>query len=623
MKAIDKIALLCSVLSVFAACGQKADPVPSGPANPHLRPVVPAETRTLTFVLPDYPGSEDGTVAAGLKTAWEAGDRIVVHGEYADEQVTVILAAADISADGKQATKTVEGLHPYVREDCSSVLYAAYPAQAVSTLKHCMCYTSFSKTDTQIMAAYDQQNSFKFQNLSCVVSFKVKGDFDSFTLTGRKDVMLGYDLFQVKLTDTESNLKQYLQNPVTTIASNSIVADGVTENYVFIPGDVDLKGGIIMRFLKEGIAEKSFTDKEAVQLPLGGALVLGDITDKLVDAADDIDPSLAKPLDADGTANCYVVYESGFYRFPAVKGKSGAPIADASEADILWETYNDQSTVVPRSIISGLSYDEETASVCFEIPDPVQCGNALIVLRDQDDKILWSWHIWVPKTVIGSGSYGFSSAVKMMDRNLGALVVAQNDVDDPQSSGMFYQWGRKDPLRAIGSLSAPVDATTAPADVWKSETKKATLEEARLNPNVMYLDEVWTSDNYLELWAAGKTDNDPCPAGWKLPSNSGIFEGYWTSMAISDQAWGAYGFTAGIGASEQSTFPYSGVISNTTGTYDAFDAENNCFSLTRVWTYVAYSSAANYRALQIRNDKTHNGTGNNMSNAYGIRCVAE
>ena len=77
---------------LLAACGgENITPEPQPEPKPE------PETRTLTFVLP-----EDGS-----KTAWEAGDAIVVHGEYAAEQVTVTLAAGDISSDGKTASKEV------------------------------------------------------------------------------------------------------------------------------------------------------------------------------------------------------------------------------------------------------------------------------------------------------------------------------------------------------------------------------------------------------------------------------------------------------------------------------------------------------------------------------------
>ena len=119
MKALYKIAILCSVLSVLAAC-DKGKVIPPAPDNPlPQKEEVAPETHTLTFVLP-----EDGA-----KEAWVAGDKIVVHGEYAADQVVVTLETGDIN--GKTATKTVDGLKPYRRDDCTSNLYASYPAEAV------------------------------------------------------------------------------------------------------------------------------------------------------------------------------------------------------------------------------------------------------------------------------------------------------------------------------------------------------------------------------------------------------------------------------------------------------------------------------------------------------------
>ena len=124
MKAIHKIATLCSVLFLFAACGQIEPPTPE--PEPEKKKPEP-ETHTLSFVLPDD----------GAKTAWVAGDQIVVHGEWAEDQVTVTLEAGDIAGDGKSATKTVDGLRPYKRDDCTSSLYASYPASVADNLTHC------------------------------------------------------------------------------------------------------------------------------------------------------------------------------------------------------------------------------------------------------------------------------------------------------------------------------------------------------------------------------------------------------------------------------------------------------------------------------------------------------
>jgi hypothetical protein len=303
---------------------------------------------------------------------------------------------------------------------------------------------------------------------------------------------------------------------------------------------------------------------------------------------------------------------------------------------VLWETYNNSTAVTKNTVIAAVDFDKQAGNeyyeIVFQLPEQANFhrGNAVIAAYDgpydegnPTGNILWSWHIWIPKTTIEEGSYGYSSSVTMMDRNLGALVTADTEVADSQSSGMYYQWGRKDPLRAVGSFTEAVAATTAPAGIWTSEAKQGTLLEARQHPTVMYLNEIWTSDMYADLWAEAKTENDPCPPGWKIPINKGIFEGYWSSMTLATDSWGKYGFKAGAGSSSTSVFPYSGAIDYTSGDFDFFDSESGQFKGTRLWDAVAYSKAGYYRALQIRNDQTHNGTGYAMGFAHGIRCIAE
>ena len=121
MKKIYNIAILCAVILPLFACQEN----PVDPDGPVTGLEVEPETRTLTFVLPEFTLGEGEEAPEVLKTAWVAGDQIVVHGEYAKNQVTVTLGANDISDDGKTATVEVSGLYPYKREDCSSTLYAS------------------------------------------------------------------------------------------------------------------------------------------------------------------------------------------------------------------------------------------------------------------------------------------------------------------------------------------------------------------------------------------------------------------------------------------------------------------------------------------------------------------
>ena len=529
MKTIDRIFLLCALAAALSACCEN-NVVPPSP-----EPEDVTETRTLSFVLPATGG--DG--AAVLKTAWKAGDQIVVHGEYAKDQITVTLDASDISGDGKTATKKVDGLRPYKRDDCASTLYASYPASAVSNIRHCFFYSAFSDENVQFMAACNEADTFHFQNLTGVVTFTVSGDYDSYTFTGRKDATVSYSLYQVKITDTETDLKQFLQDPSSSV-TRPVIADGQTVNILYIPGGVDLVGGFILQFFKDGQAVKGLTDKDAFELATGDVLNLGDVTALLVDVGDDIDPDLGTAIDTQDHANCYVIYEPGIYKFSAVQGNTETPVGAADHAEILWETFCNDAEITARSVVKGASYDPESGYVCFQVPDPVRPGNALIAVVDKNDKILWSWHIWIPATPISADTYNFGG-YKMMSRNLGALVDTQSGAPaDPRSFGLLYQWGRKDPFlgaKAIDSTE-PVSFAGTPMTVVEGEIAP---EESIDKPTTLInVDGAWATGNDNMMWgdveresSAKKSVYDPCPAGYRIPGRKhfSIFQNDGTGLA--------------------------------------------------------------------------------------------
>ena len=92
-------------------------------------------------------------------------------------------------------------------------------------------------------------------------------------------------------------------------------------------------------------------------------------------------------------------------------------------------------------------------------------GNALIAAYNKEGKIIWSWHIWVTENEPGNVSnavvystYAWNDrqifthirvpGYAIMPCNLGALKHEPDNVDNlaPETHGMLYQWGRKDPF---------------------------------------------------------------------------------------------------------------------------------------------------------------------------------
>ena len=127
-----------------------------------------------------------------------------------------------------------------------------------------------------MMAAFDKDDTFQFEDLCTAISFSITGDYDSYALTGRKDAVLGYEYFQVKLTDKEKDFNQFHQGPMVTITGK--LTSGVQT--IYLPGDVDLPNGYDLKFFKGEKAVKAYTVKEEVVLARGTMLNLGDITSK-------------------------------------------------------------------------------------------------------------------------------------------------------------------------------------------------------------------------------------------------------------------------------------------------------------------------------------------------------
>lgn len=222
-------------------------------------------------------------------------------------------------------------------------------------------------------------------------------------------------------------------------------------------------------------------------------------------------------LNTYGTANCYIVYPvSASYCFDLVKGNSNESVGAAATAEVLWETYNSLEEVVKGTVVTSASI--EGNHVVFEIPEDAKHGNALIAVKDAAGVILWSWHIWVTDFDPDVTAQTYISGAVMMDRNLGALRCTPGD---PSVYGMFYQWGRKDPL--LGAYDSNNFISTYPVDVKKytDSGEMQSIEYTIQNPTeVPYL------VNPAGSWSWNKTIYDPCPVGWRVPDGApGVWEG--------------------------------------------------------------------------------------------------
>ena len=260
----------------------------------------------------------------------------------------------------------------------------------------------------------------------------------------------------------------------------------------------------------------------------------------------DLSSERAADLSASGAANCYVVPDSGLYKFKLVKGNSRESVGAVESVRVLWESFGTYVKPSAFELISATSKDGDYA--VFEVPKQFKEGNAVIAAYDAQDKILWSWHIWLTAAEMKEITYANGAGV-MMDRNLGALSA---EVNDPMALGLFYQWGRKDPFLGSASIQGSRYAvSTRNLKVATNTAETSTIGFATANPHKFILQNDsgdWLAVQDNTLWSSNKTIYDPCPAGWKIPEGGyndsmgeqGLEDGIWAKAGIPSK--GNYDF---------------------------------------------------------------------------------
>lgn len=656
--------ILCPIL--FAVSCEKEN----GIVNNDNDVTVEKTTRTITLV---YPQDADTKVslAEDGKTAWQAGDEILIHGEkmgYSGEEYysrVVTLTAGDIHDAGKTATFELEeiNLKPgnWRSSGYKATAFAAYPASAVKAFSNGDTWyysTAFSTTNELLLGGTNDNtvndgNTFTFTNLSGVLSFVVSGDFDSYVFLGNGGTeVVGYDVFAVRI-DSQSSFGDKNVIPYSgssggqgysgakTSITGSVVADGTTLNRIYFPGGVNLANGFTIKFLKGGVEQKRVATNTAKNIARGKYLKLGDITSHLYTYVppathDATHPAIAgaEDLGATATANCYIVDGSvaankeKVFKFKAVKGNSSVGVGTIGSVSILWETYNNATDVTANSVIADVDFDKQAGDdywITFQMPETLHAGNAVIAAKDDSDNILWSWHIWVPSTTITSNTYGIYSSA-LMDRNLGALVAATTSSVPVESFGLQYEWGRKDPF--LGSRAITGSDFAKRSGTPLSVGYEMTVAQTIANPAtyaVYKSSDSWgnwlSPANDADLWKdAEKTIYDPCPAGYRVPkrdsgqpmhkSDLSTVEGWSDNAAAGDNA--AY-FTLG---NPVTVFPYGGLLCEN-GEYMDYNGGRSF-----IWTS-SVNGDVNPRIMDVRLNSTHTVTTTKSARGCSVRCVAE
>lgn len=237
----------------------------------------------------------------------------------------------------------------------------------------------------------------------------------------------------------------------------------------------------------------------------------------------DLNVASATDLSSSASANCYIVSDSGLYKFNTVKGNSSESVGNVALASILWKTFGTSETPEYYDLIKAFCYKD--GYIAFQTADTFKEGNAVIAAKDAEGNILWSWHIWL--TDQPQGQVYYNNAGTMMDRNLGATSATPGDVG---ALGLLYQWGRKDPFLGSSSIHYESMAEAKSTITWPSpvstNSSRGTVSYVTANPTTFvyassspynwhysFSDNLWTTSN-ME-----KSIYDPCPQGWRVPDD--------------------------------------------------------------------------------------------------------
>ena len=296
------------------------------------------------------------------------------------------------------------------------------------------------------------------------------------------------------------------------------------------------------------------------------------------------------------TANCYIVSAAGTYKLPLVYGNAiknggtntsayqGYGFKDHLDNDItgpyIYSSYPPKDCILVWSdgfyMFKDVKLSADKHFLEFTLDQEyMQQANAIVAVRDNQGRIMWSWHIWVTEHNLNDciglqdNTSGATNAYWLMRYNLGWVdgkmvyynqrdlsytftqdvsgrtavlnIKQEGDALDYKDVGStYYQWGRKDPIVALRNRNAVGSGDYRPHETvdskygYKYVSKQVTLGESIQNPNIFYVragSTQWLTPFNYRLWDtsaptsnAGVTRNssvksiyDPSPYGFKIP----------------------------------------------------------------------------------------------------------
>ncbi len=497
-------------------------------------------------------------------------------------------------------------------------------------------------------AAASSDNNLAFKYLAGVVSVKVSGPRKISSLelqSAGNDRLAGEGVINLTASDFAFSINANASKSVTVDCGAGVdVSAGQDFNFV-IPAGEYADGFVLI--LSDVNGQQYTVELQGKAVSRNEITSLGSVDWEAGQGDDDSN------LSRFGSANSYMVHLAGDYKFRTRK-VDNSNITGIAKVDWLWATKVDGSE--GNALVSNIKYNSEEGTVSFTASD--KKGNVLIAAFNNNDEIVWSWHIWltdVPATFdfknnfTGDGQ-GTTDGYYVMDRNLGATAV-----EGEASYGLLYQWGRKDPFisatkeeegyNSSGEREAKPFSTSSENTVCNTAYSQAKWESVECSPAVgsvanatahpmqfIYggpdsnqanwlhfsnIDKSWNYEADKSLWRPfQKSVYDPCPPGYQIPRNQ--------SFAVVEsraQRNPGKGITYTTDAGETVWFPFQGYRSahpTSKGAQSGVAGDDGYFGIWNSELMVAERAHSFTVSWPLVNNKTSD---NSWGDGFAVRCV--
>jgi len=440
-----------------------------------------------------------------------------------------------------------------------------------------------------------------FHNIASILKVNVSTDLSN---TALKKIILTSEKGmsgKFSIVDNVAVVDPASVNPLEMICKSAQNIGSTPSTFIF-PVPAGTYNNLVVTLVGSNGGTQTLTAKQALTFQCGKVNTINLKANSLI---------LDLGFKAGTSANCYIVDRKGHCRINPVKGNSTQSVGTVRGAKVLWTTLNTSTAPAEGKVVSNARV--EGGCVLFEC-DGTE-GNALIAAYSDEacteGNVLWSWHIWRINTLPEDQLY--ASGATFMGLNLGAKQATKSGT----AAGFVYQWGRKDPF-PLSYGTAVVKTLPDRGDYAIGQTAEiGTSEWAQAHPDKFITtstqDWLVTSDN--DRWSTNKTINDPCPAGYKVPSLSSWPNTFTYNFITGTSTNGAYYFDSLITGETQCWYPAGGNL----GIGDGKLASANTRSM--YWAQeTPGDTGKNGSVLRVQSGST-NKTAANKGYGMSVRCI--